>query len=298
MTRFRGLAALVGLGLALPAAAPVQAAELGFWGLSAEGRLQLGYAGSEDISTGVFSGDATLALPLAYGVGLELGAFGMAFDADTPHETYGTLSWTTGAFTVAAGVPRPAYDSVATSPAERLAPLIGLSAPEVAATRSRMTWGAMYGHYLPYGARISGQTGALDWALSSHRAQDVSATSAGAAWDNGLFRVSGAIEGVSDGTLGGKAGVSGDIGAVTAGVAGYAPPTPGYANLAEGFLSWHAGERTTFSALVQVPSGEGDGSSLGVLAAERSLGRGGRFVASLTAEDGDPGASLGIDWSF
>jgi hypothetical protein len=285
-------ALLASIALAQPAAAGGRFGNLTGW-------VAAGYAAGDHADTPFLAGDIDLAAPLfGSALGLDFGAYGLAFDEDTPHETYGALTLRVGPGVLAAGVVRPAYDRVADTPLDRLAPLAGFAEPRVAATRSRVTWGATYAGYLPVGVSYSGAEGGRSWSISAHRAdsQDLDVAGAGLALDDAGWHLAGALEWASDGTWAGKAQLAHDGPRFSAGASAYAAPAPGFADLAEGWLTWHASGRLDLSALVQVPSGQG--STLAVLALNYALGERGRLALGLTGEGGTAAASLGLDWTF
>src|SRR5690606_27910096 len=180
-----------------------------------------------------------------------------------------------------------------------LLPILARTEARIGASRSRLTWGAMYGHYLPYGASWTARRGAFTWALSAHTVpnQDLRVGSAAIEWAGVPFSLAAALEGASDGAVGGKVQIRADLGDLTGGVTGFVTDTPGFGDLAEGFLTWRApGGRLTLSALVEVPFGSGD--RLAVVAAGYDLGNGGRAVFGLSESGGEPAASFGIDWTF
>jgi hypothetical protein len=290
MSLLRIIAALAGVGLS---GGPASAADLAF-----DGSLRAGVYAGADRATGFVAADLRLVLPrLAGPLGFEAGAFGLGIAADTPHETYASVIADFGAFRLGAGVPRPGFDSFAISPLERLVPVRGLAGDRIAATRSRVTWGAMYGGDLPVGALISGQAGSVGWALSAHRVKqrDLTVASLGLGWEAKDWRLGAGVEWGSDGEIGGKAQVERDFAAVTLGVSAYAA-RPGNGHLSEGFLAWRATDRMTVSALVQVQSGAGD--ALAVVAAHYGFERGGTASLAVTAEGGQAAASIGFDMRF
>ena len=112
--------------------APALAQSLPF-GLQPEGHFSLGYTNRTPGAEMFLFGDANLRLgfdSFASGVplGLELGLFGLATGLDTPHETYGALTWDPASGgRILIGVPRPAYDSFAVSAIERHFPTLSAS---------------------------------------------------------------------------------------------------------------------------------------------------------------------------
>lgn len=280
--------ALLLLAVAQPAQAEV----------SVNGRIAAGLLADDSRVTPTLSGDVRLVLPFGRGpVGFEAGVFGMATDLDTPHETYATLTLDFTAIHLAFGVPRPAFDGVAISPLEDLAPVIGLSSDNVATTRSRATWGAMYGGYLPVGARASGGDDRLQWAISAHRIDnhDLTLLSGSVDWNGTDAHLAAAMEWGTDSKLGGKVAASRDFGRMTAGAAAYFTPLPGARNMAEGFVTWHPMDRLDLTALVDVPS---SGDALGVLGAAFGLGERTQLTGALSLQDGQTAASVGVDLRF
>ncbi len=279
-------------------AAPAAAADLRFGSL--DGWAVAGYATGNHAArdTAFLSGDVTFAAPLfGSALGIELGGYGLAYDLDTPHETYGALTLATGFGRLSAGVVRPAFDRFAASPLDRMLPLAGFAEPRIAATRSRVTWGAMYAGYLPYGASLTGGNDAFGWAVSAHRAesQNLTVASLGLGLSRPGWRLDAAVEWASDDSWAGKAQMVSDGPQVSAGLGLYAAPAPHHANRAEGWLTWHQSPRLDLSALVQVPT---EGHGIGVLAADYSLGDHARLALGLSDEAGTAAASLGLDWRF
>lgn len=261
----------------------------------AEGSIGLGYSGPQDSAVGF--ADVTARLPLGDVLGVEIGLFGGAVRGDSPHETYGAVTVTTGAGLLSAGSVRPAYDSFGLSGVESLMPVLAFGEAQVARTRSRLTWGAMYGGDVAWGLRWDSQTGTARWAVSAHRLEgsDLAVGSAAVEWRAEGLVLGAAVETATDGRTGGKLTARGGAGRLAGGIGGYIPSTPGIAKVAEGFLTWEATDRLGLSALVQVPSG--GGSSFAVVAAQYALG-GGRLAVGVSAEDGEATASIGMDWKF
>ncbi|MCR8723587.1 hypothetical protein [Frigidibacter sp. ROC022] len=290
-----GLAAALILGATLPA----QAGSLGFGNTEFEGRLAAVTRLEDQRITPALSGDLSFALPLFGGpLGLEIGLFGLATDLDTPHETYGTLTLELAAVKLAAGVPRPAFDGVAVSVLDRLVPISGLDEARIATTRSRVTWGAMYGHYLPLGLSASGQSGAIGWAVSAHQVdqQDLQVVGAGLDWQSGDWSLAAALEWASDGGFGGKVQAVRQIGDIRLGGTVFVAPLPGAEDRGEAFVSWHAGQHLDLTGALQVARDSGD--ALALMAADYGIGDRGHLTAALISDAGDPALDLGLGWDF
>jgi hypothetical protein len=230
-----------------------------------EGRLSLGYSDRTAGADAFLVGDATLRLDfsgLSSGLGsglplgLEIGLYGRADALDTPHETYGALTWDLpggGRFLV--GVPRPAYDSFAVSALEHHFPSLGVDRATL--TRSEATSGAMFANYLPFGLRFQNETAGLRYAMSVHRADNMDRTiaSLGMSREFGDWTIEGAIEaGFGASTdVGGKMQLHGTVGAVSGGIGYYAPGARPGPDLLEAFASFDPIDRLTLSGVVQVP---------------------------------------------
>jgi hypothetical protein len=284
--------------LAQAAAGPITAQSLGL-SLRDGSRIGIAATGAE-ASRIEAHGDLTIQVPLNRpgGLSFELGFYGQFNRDRSAHETYGSFVWSSPAGSLSVGVLRPAYDSFAASELDLILPVLARNEARIGATRSRLTWGAMYDHYLPYGARWSAVTGPVTWAVSAHTVpnQNLSIGTAGISWSGEPWTIAAAVEAGSDGTTGGKLQLLGDLGEVTLGVTGFAAASPGFESTAEGFLTWKATDRLSLSALVQVPTA--GGQELAVLAASYKTGRRGRATLGLSEFGGAPAASLGLDWTF
>jgi hypothetical protein len=212
---------------------------------------------------GFLVGDATLRFAPAFAgrFGAELGVYGRADALDTPHETYGVLTYDFGSDArIAVGVPRPAYDGFAVSALEFAFPSLGVD--RAGATRSAATHGAMFANWLPYGVSFTNRTENFRYAISLHDASNVDTTvaSLGFETDLGNWQLSGALE-VAWGTsteVSGKLQARGQIGAVSTGVGYYSPGIVGGSDLVEAFATVKPTDRLTLTAVVQVPT---DGTS-------------------------------------
>ncbi len=191
-------------------------------GLTADGRLAFGYTDRVPGAEVFLFGDATLRLDgsafgLGLPIGIELGVFGRATALDTPHETYGALTWDLPqGGRVSVGVPRPAYDSFAVSALEAAFP--DLAIDRAGSTRSLATFGAMFANFLPYGIRFENFAGDLRYAVSVHDASNMDTTIAGVglAYPVGDWTLEGAVEvawGVTT-DVGAKVQARGDLGPV------------------------------------------------------------------------------------
>ncbi len=239
--------------------------------ISTEGRLALGWSDRVPGAEGFLVGDAMLRFQPAFTgpLGVELGIYGRADALDTPHETYGALTWDFGPDTrAAAGAVRPAYDRFAVSALERSFPSLGVD--RAGTTRSAATAGAMWAGWVPWGVSLTHQAGDLRYAASIQHASGPDRTVYGLGAETGLgaFQLSGAIEAVSGGgtDLGAKLQLSGPLGPAEVGLGFYSPATPGSPDVVELFGDLNATDRLSLSAVVQVPTEGGADPTAGVAA--------------------------------
>ena len=265
-----------------------------------EGRFALGYSDRVPGADAFLFGDATLRLQRGR-AGLELGVFGLADALDSPHETYGTLTWDIGPKgRIFAGVPRPAYDSFAKSEMELLFPSLGIA--RTATTRSLATHGAMFTGLLPYGVRFQNTAGDLRYAASVHTVSnaDIDIASFGASYPLGDWDLSGAVE-VSWGTtteVSGKVQARGMVGPLKGGVGLYLPGATAAPETLELFASFDPFSKVTLSGVVQVPlSGSSDPSG-GVSARYALRHNLGLSVGVLSDAGANAAVSAHLDWSF
>lgn len=246
---------LLAAALLCPAVA-AQAQSLGL-SFGAEGRLAPGYTDRVPGADLFLFGDATARLSFDnLPLGLELGVFGLADAIDTPHETYGAVTWDFargGRFF--AGVPRSAYDGFAVSALEGPFPSLGTARTDT--SRSLATFGAMFGSFLPFGVRFENQTERMRYAASVHSVpnQDVTIAGLGLAWPMGDWVLEGAVE-VAMGRsteVAGKVQAHGGAGRISGGVVLFLPGTVGGAEAVEVFGAFDANARLTLSGVVQVP---------------------------------------------
>jgi hypothetical protein len=287
------------IALACLGAAPASAQSLPLL-QQPEGRFALGYTDRVPGADAFLFGDATVRLESGR-AGLELGVFGLDYALDTPHETYGTLTWDIGANgRIAAGVPRPAYDSFAVSEMELLFPSLGIA--RTAATRSLATHGAMFTGYLPYGARFQNAVGDLRYAASAHTVSnaDVTIASFGASYLMGDYELSGAVE-VSWGAtteVSGKVQARGAVGLVNGGIGLYLPGATGASEMLEAFASFDPFSKVTLSGVVQVPLGGSNDPSGGMSARYALRQNVGLSVGVLTDAGANAAVSAHLDWTF
>ncbi len=272
--------------------------------------MSFGYSDRTTGADAFLVGDATLRLDFSgltsgsdsgLPLGLEIGLYGRADALDTPHETYGALTWDLpGGGRFLAGVPRPAYDSFAVSAIERHFPALGVDRATL--TRSEATSGAMFANYLPFGARFQNEAAGLRYATSVHRADNVDRTIAsfGLARDMGNWTIEGAIEasfGAST-EIGGKMQLHGTLGSVSGGIGYYAPGAVAGPDLFEAFASFDPIARLTLSGVVQLPVNSASNPTLGVsarYAARDDLG----IVLGVVSDAGaDTAVSAFLDWTF
>ncbi len=252
MTPLRALAlSLAGLSGAPAALAQSLAFDPGF-----DGRFAFGVTDRVPGADIFLFGDATARLGFDGALGLELGVFGLADALDTPHETYGAVTWdpaTGGRFAI--GVPRPAYDGFAASGLE--GPFLSLGVARTATSRSAATFGAMFGNALPLGLRFENETARLRYAASVHAVpnQDSTIAGIGIAYPMPGWTLEGAFEVAwGSGTeVAGKLQAHGRAGRVSGGLGLFLPGANAAAEAVELFGAFEAGERVTISGVVQVP---------------------------------------------
>jgi len=238
--------------------AAANAQNFGSW-VEADGHFSLGYTDRVPGGDAFLTGDATLRFSPDFTgpFGFELGVYGRTDALDTPHETYGALTWDIGnAGRLSVGVPRPAYDGFAVSALEKSFPSLGID--RTGTTRSATTFGAMFANWLPYGVGFSNETDTFRYAVSVHNASNVdrTATSFGAATEIGDWLLSGAVEVVWGGAsteVSGKLQAQNDFGPVTAGAGFYSPGAVGGSDVVELFASVDPIDRLTLSGVIQVP---------------------------------------------
>lgn len=246
------------------------------------------------------AGDATLRLSrpdTAWGV--ELGTFGYANALDTPHETYGTITWDLGTSRLAFGVPRPAYDSVAVSGFDALFPSFAVD--QARTTRSRATWGATEAGALPYGARLDASAGPLRSAASLHweDGADAPLIALSAETTAGALAFGAAVEGQpgAAGTLSAKLQTVWSQGPVDAGLGLFAPGAAGASTVLELSLQFAATDRVTVTGLLQAPVSEG--AITAGLAATVALPRDLSLTAGgLRTADGSLAYTAALAWHF
>jgi len=287
-----GAAALFGATLAQGESLP--------FAFTTDGRLAAGYSDRVPGSDLFLFSDANARLSFG-DFGLDLGVFGLADALDTPHETYGTVTYDfAGGGRLAIGVPRPAYDSFAASAFETQFPLLG--AARVGTTRSLATFGAMYAHFLPYGVRFQNETGNLRYAASVHSVPNQNTTIAGfgAAWPMGDWVLEGAVE-VSWGKsteVAGKLQAHGKVGRLSGGLGLYLPGTVGNPDAVEVFASYAPYDRVTVSGVLQVPLDGATDPSAGL---SLRYGISSALSASagvMTDAGANPAFSVFLDWTF
>lgn len=265
--------------------------------LEASGAFTLGYGDHAAGTRAYLKGDATLGLSLGP-ARFELGVFGFATRDDTPHETYGTVSFALGERgRLWAGVPRPAYDLVLGSSLEDSFPLLGLD--RVPTSRSHATTSTMFGYALPVGVLY--RNGAL--AVSAHVAgnEDTRMASASLTHPVGATTLAAAIE-IVDGPFGTKVNAKGGFETVwqdwSVAAAVFLPgstPSPQTVELA---LRWRSNEDLGLDAVIHAPL-EGGLDPVAGFSARYNLGDAARLRAGV-ATDGSGGMAFnaGLKWSF
>ena len=287
------------------AASGAAAQSLPDW-IRVDGRLALGYSDRVPGADGFLVGDALLqfnfggvgsGLPL----GFDLGVYGRADALDTPHETYGALTWNfSDTARLSLGVPRPAYDSFAVSAVELHFPSLGVD--RAISTRSEATYGAMFNNYLPYGVRFENSTGGFRYATSIHTTDtpDRTIASFGIGTELGNWTVEGAVEAGFGGTtdVSGKLQARTQIGRFSGGAGLYAPATGTGPELIEGFASYSPIDRLTLSGVVQVPLSGGSDPTVG-LAGRYSLHENAAISAGVISDAGaDASLNAFVDFRF
>lgn len=268
----------------------------------ADGRLVAGYTNQVPGADIFFFGDATARLSLnRTPLGFELGVFGLANVVDTPHETYGTLTWDFArGGRLFVGVPRPAYDSFAVSAAETMLPSLGVS--RTGTTRSLATYGAMFAGFLPYGIRYESKTDKLRFAVSVDTVPNSDRTIAGAGLSvpigNLTFETAIELAWGAGSDIAGKAQLKGTFGGVNGGVGLYWPGTVGGTEVLEAFASFDPAERITLGAVVQIPLRGNDDPTVGVAAQYALSSSAGISVGMLKQPGAETGYSALLDWRF
>jgi hypothetical protein len=268
----------------------------------ADGRLGAGYTDQVSGAGVFFFGDATSRVSLNNTpLGFELGLYGLANAADTPHETYGTFTWDfTQGGKLLVGVTRPAYDSFAVSAFDALLPSLGVA--NTGTTRSQATYGAMFAGFLPYGVRYETSTDKLRCAASIATVpnRDTTIAGFGLAFPIGQVTFESAVE-VSWGTtvdVAGKLQVKGAIGRVNTGLGLYLPGTVGGPETAEVFASFAPADKTTVAAEIQMPlNGVGD-PTIGISARYDFSQASGFSIGVLSNAGAEAAYSAYVDWSF
>lgn len=268
----------------------------------ADGRLGAGYTDQVAGAGIYFFGDATSRLSLNNApLGFELGLYGLANQADTPHETYGTFTWNFAqGGKLLLGVTRPAYDSFAVSAFDALLPSLGVA--NTGATRSEATYGAMFAGYLPYGLRYETATDKLRFAASIATVpnRDTTIAGLGLAFPIGQITLESAIE-VSLGAttnVAGKVQMKGAIGPVKAGLGLYLPGTVGGPEMAEVFASFAPTDKTTVAGVVQVPLDDGSTPTIGISARYDFSPSAGFSIGALRDAGAGTAYSAYVDWTF
>lgn len=242
---------------------------------------QEGGAGLGRSSGAFLFGDFEMALKLGRSgrVELGLGALGVV---GRRHETYATLSWRDvrgGLWS--AGLPRPAYDSVA--PGAVLHVLPHLAVDTVGLTHSRATFGAMtLTRYLPVGLSWRHEAPGLKRAVSLHYwpGGDELVIGAAIGLNRGRWRFEAAVEHVSQGA----SGVNAKLRAVYSGgsaewsLAWFHAPANGRDGMAELAVAWDLGERVRLSGFHDHALGTGAPDRTGIAA---EVGLGGGYAASM-----------------
>ncbi|MCP3972311.1 MAG: hypothetical protein GY717_18705 [Rhodobacteraceae bacterium] len=284
----------------LLAALPTVASAGGDWlKFTFEGRLSAGYSGRASGADAFLTGDATLRFaPDWLGpVGAELGVYGRADALDTPHETYGTLTWDfSDAARLSVGVPRPAFDGFAVSALEAGFPALAIDITNQ--TRSAATFGAMFANWLPYGVSLAGDTDRLRYAVSVHSAAAPGATVAGLGLGTeiGDWQLSGAVE-LTDGEFSAKTQAVRSFGAVEAGIGYYAPGAAGASHLAEAFATFAVSDQLSLGAVVQLPVD--GGSATGGVRARYEIGDSLAVSTGIATDAGAaPMLNAFLDWQF
>lgn len=268
----------------------------------ADGRIGAGYT-DQVAGAGIFLfGDATSRLSLTNtAFGFELGVYGLANAADTPHETYGTFTYDFAqGGKLLAGVTRPAYDSFAVSAFDVMLPSVGIAT--TAATRSQATYGAMFAGFLPYGLRYEATTDKMRFALSVATVpnRDTTIAGFGVAFPIGQLSFESAVEVSRAATtkVSGKVQLKGAIGAVKGGVGLYLPGTNGGPEMAEVFAAFSPVANTTIAGAAQVPLSGGVDPTLGLSARYDFSPVAGITVGLAQVGGADMAYSAHLDWNF
>jgi hypothetical protein len=268
----------------------------------AEGRLGAGFTDQVPDADYFLFGDATARLSLnGTPLGFELGIYGVANAADTPHETYGTFTWSfSQGGRLLLGVTRPAYDSFAVSAVDDLFPSLGVS--NTGATRSLATYGAMFAGFLPYGLRFETATDKLHFAASIATVpnRDTRIAGLGLALPIGKMTLETALE-VSWGPktdVSAKVQMKGKIGRIDGGLGVYLPGTVAGPDMLEVFASFEPVEKITIAGVAQFPlSGDSD-PTIGI-SARYAFSPAVSFSGGVLSDALDDTAySALLDWTF
>jgi hypothetical protein len=285
--------------LLLSAATFAEAQSLPF-DFSVNGRLAVGATDSVPGADLFLFGDTSAQVSFGR-FGLEIGVFGLADALDTPHETYAALYWDFAqGGRLSAGVPRPAYDSFASSTLEMHFP--SLSVARTGITRSQATFGAMFANFLPYGVRFENETDALRYAASVHAVPNQNSTIAGfgVAVPFGEINIEGAVE-VSWGTsteVAGKLQAHGRAGPVSGGLGLFLPGTVGRPDTVEVFASFEPFDRATISGVIQTPLDGSADPTAGVAARYAIRPDASVSLGVLTEAGANAAFNVFLDWRF
>lgn len=222
--------------------------------LQADGTFRLGYGAYSRGESAFLMSDGTLSLTFRnLPVSLELGVFGFANEADTPHETYGTVALTFDGYgTLRAGVPRPAYDLVLPSRLDGAFPL--LSHDRIATTRSHATSTTMFGYALPWGVSWQGN----GFAASAHLDSVFHTRIASLSYQTDLdaLTIAGAVELVdarTGTTMNAKVGLDHQNGPIGLHGILFFPGSTSAPTSAELSTDWQIGSKTRIGALIHAP---------------------------------------------
>ncbi|MEL7114472.1 MAG: hypothetical protein AAGP08_02595, partial [Pseudomonadota bacterium] len=260
-----------------------------------DGRLWIGASDRRAGAEASIVGDLTARLSY-WNFGAELGLFGRGDALDTPHETYGALTYSFGQTKIAVGVPRPAYDAVAISAFE--SDLADLAIDRVQETRSAATFGAMYTNWIPYGVAVTGSRGALSFAGSVHYAElpDAYIIGAGARWSRDGWTLAGAVES-NDGTLSAKAKIDRYFDKLSTSVAYFSPGAAGVSDVVELSATLRSMDRFGLTAVVQAPT-DGSDVTAGVSGRYEISDRTSLALGVMTDAGTDATFSAAIDLNF